>query len=918
MKKFIISVAILAFVAVFALALTQTGNLIVTVMSEEGQMLPGASVTISSNVLMGTRTYAAGANGKATFRNLPPGDYTVEVAMDGFQAYRQTGVEVRVAKTTKADVSMKLGQAKEVIEVVGMGPLVDTTSNTVATEFDFDNYINHMPTYRHYTSVAGLAGGVISANNPSSAGAGGYQNSYLIDGTTSMDSRTHTWGNQFNVDTVADMNLIQGGATAEYGHAMGAIFNMVTKSGSNEITALGRLEMWRMNWNDLSLNNPARTDDDTRAGRQGDVWNISGGGPLYPDMIWWYVGYSKYLRDTQFNRRLNVMDFDELTPAIVTYYGHLFSIKGTLQLGENLKATVLYREDPIDLYNENSGRYYGSQCLPSADEVQLQGGDDTMVSASYIMSENAFLEASYSMDRTSLDLVAQPNDPDGRWTASTTTGPTYYSTDGWWWGAVPDDYHSARNSDTVRGAFNYLLESDSLGSHDIKVGGEWLDLWGAVRDTYYQGNSFIFTGDLTGVGFDAVPYYYLYTIEDRIPEAETHGKYITAYLQDSWQMMDNVTLNIGLRTDIGTLWNNQDDELISDGIFTALAPRVGVVFDLSGNALRFSAGRYYDTYNMYMVDNFNYYTTPETWKQYAPTDGVDGRNGWTQIDEWQQGTLVSPHSLDPNLTPQYVDEASLGFDYLITDTMALSLTGTYRYYTAVTREDPDGDRAWYWTNLETVAHGSASKIYYGAVLEFRKRPTEDNLFLNASLTYQHVEGFGSNTFRDTYFGNPYQTEANIDHYWGPCGDIGVAGASVATADYNWFAKAQGTYFFPNNWYIGVQASWVQGEAMSTYTNVAVPGYGNVVDYPNGLSDMDRMAPWIQIDVQFGIEQNIELPFDVPLWDDTILLGIYANIYNIIDNQDERIIRNLQGASNYGQPTAWYTARNYELGFRIEL
>jgi len=908
MKKLLISLAILA-LAVFAVAQTQTGNLIVTVMSEEGQILPGATITISSNVLMGTRTQTTASNGKATFRNLPPGDYVAEVAMDGFQAYRQTSIEVRLQKTSKADVSLKLGQAKEVIEVVGLGPLVDTSSNTVSTQFDFDNYINHQPTYRHYTSIASLAGGVVAGNNPSAAGAGGYQNAYLVDGTSSMDSRTHTWGNQFNVDTVADMNLLRGGIPAEFGRSMGAIFNIVTKSGSNEVTALGRLEMWRQNWNDISENNPAITTDNSRSGLLGEVYSISGGGPLYPDVIWWYVGYSDYLRDTGYNRRLNPMNYSALTPAIRTYYGHLFSIKGTLQLGEDLKTTVYYREDPIDLYNVESGRadYLGPNCQPSADAVQKQGGTDTLFAASFIMSENMFLEGAYSADRTELTVGAQGDDPsgEGKWVASG-TGDYHYSTDGWFWGGIVEDYYSARNTDTIRGALNYLLDSESIGSHDIKLGVEWQDLWGVVRDTYYPTGTMYATGDVVDVGFDAAPLLYKYVITDRIPEAETHGKYITAYLQDSWQMMDNLTVNLGVRSDMGTLYNNHEVDIVSDGILTALAPRFGFAYDLAGSAIRGSLGRYYDIYNMYMVDDFNYFTTPETWKLYEPTDGVDGKNGWTQIDEWQEGTLVSPHSLDPNLTPQYVDEGTLGFDWLLTESAAVSLTGTYRLYTGVSRQDPDGNRAWYWTNFETVAHGNAAKIFYGAVLEFRKRPTDDNLFLSGSVSYQHLEGFNQGTFRDIYFSNPYQTEARIDNYWGD-----VAGN-------NWFVKAQATYFFPNNWYLGIQAEWDQGISNSTTQTVSVPGYGTATWYPNGRADMARLPSVFFMDIQFGIEQNIELPFDVPMWDDSILLGIYVDIYNVLDNQSETGNNTTITSSQYTRPNLWRAARNYALGFRIEL
>ncbi len=73
MKKIIISLAMMAIVATMLMALTQVGSIIVTVTSSEGQALPGATVTIKSDVMMGTRTQPTGPNGKTTFRNLAPG-----------------------------------------------------------------------------------------------------------------------------------------------------------------------------------------------------------------------------------------------------------------------------------------------------------------------------------------------------------------------------------------------------------------------------------------------------------------------------------------------------------------------------------------------------------------------------------------------------------------------------------------------------------------------------------------------------------------------------------------------------------------------------------------------------------------------------------------------------------------------------
>jgi len=909
MKKLLISLAMVALLAVFALALQQSGNLIVTIMSEEGQVLPGASITLSSNVLMGTRMQTAGANGKATFRNLPPGDYVIDVAMDGFQAYRQSGISIRITKTSRADVAMKLGQAKEVIEVVGTGPIVDTTSNTVSHEFDFNNYINHMPNSRHYTGIAGFSAAVISQNNPSAGGGGSYANMYMLDGVSHMDPKTHTWSGQFNIDSVADLTVINAGATAEYGHATGMILNMVTKSGSNEVTALGRLELSRVNWNDFSESNPLTTADDVRKGIDNDARYYSIGGPLYPDMLWWYFGYYPSASETVYNRFLNPMTPTVGTPAIRTYDGHFMNIKGTLQLGEDIKIAGFFREDPIMINNINSNRtdYLGYYCQPSADVYQSQGGKGYMASLTYVASQDLFIEGMWTSGRNPLILGNQGTDPAGRFVPGGTTGPFFASADGWFWGVYQLDYNSQRNHDTIKGALNYLLQSDTMGEHDIKFGVEYFDNWTNVAATYYPTNEYINTSAVSGVGFDNVLWTYRYTWENRLPSKEVHNITMTAYLQDSMQLSDALTINAGVRTDIADLQDNYGKTILKDGMFAALAPRLGFAYDMGTILLRGSVGRYYDVYSTYLIDDFTYFASPETVRGYEPTDGVDGHNGWTLVDTWYNGSSTILNTLDPNMTPAFMDEATIGFDYMFSDTLAVSVTGMFKdYKDSVSDTDLDGDKYGYWQNINTPAHGNSSRTYMGGILELRKRPTEDNLFLNASLTYQHLEGFGENLLTTSYYVNPYQNDANIEQYWG---DVG---------GFNWFAKAQATYFFPNNWYIGVTADWVQGTAQSSTRLINYGGYNNLVTYPNGRADMVRNPSRFTMNVQFGIEQAIELPFDVPLWDDSIQIGIYANIFNALDNMAETVVQGSLSSSVYGKPNTWLNARNYQLGFRIEL
>jgi len=121
------------------------GNLIVEVISEQGEVLPGATVTISSTVLMGTRAQSAGPTGKATFRKLPPGEYRIEVRIDGFEPGILSKVEINEGKTTKSEIVLKIGKPKEILNIVGTGPLIVDEGYTNKTLCIPDNYKNHMP-----------------------------------------------------------------------------------------------------------------------------------------------------------------------------------------------------------------------------------------------------------------------------------------------------------------------------------------------------------------------------------------------------------------------------------------------------------------------------------------------------------------------------------------------------------------------------------------------------------------------------------------------------------------------------------------------------------------------------------------------------------------------------------------------------
>lgn len=120
MKKTILIIFYVLMISNAIFSTFSTGNLIVAVQSEEGRFLPGATITLSSASLMGSRTQDANVLGKAIFRNLPIGKYKIEAFLDGFQPGTLSNIEINLNKTTRTEIIMKLGQPREIINITSL------------------------------------------------------------------------------------------------------------------------------------------------------------------------------------------------------------------------------------------------------------------------------------------------------------------------------------------------------------------------------------------------------------------------------------------------------------------------------------------------------------------------------------------------------------------------------------------------------------------------------------------------------------------------------------------------------------------------------------------------------------------------------------------------------------------------------
>ncbi len=224
---------------------------------ERGGTVPGATVSIKNVGTGVVREVSSNGDGFYSAPNLLPGTYEVRVTAQGFQTLVQKEIGLTVGAEQALNLSLKVGQLNQTVEVNAAPPDVQTTSSTISATVD-SNTVRELPLNgRDWTSLAALEPGVRSipsqagtgfsankgnrgfGNQLSDAGHRANENSYRINGISINDYSNGAPGGatglNLGVDGIQEFSVLTTNYTAEYGHTSGAVINAITKSGVNEL-----------------------------------------------------------------------------------------------------------------------------------------------------------------------------------------------------------------------------------------------------------------------------------------------------------------------------------------------------------------------------------------------------------------------------------------------------------------------------------------------------------------------------------------------------------------------------------------------------------------------------------------------------------------------------------------------------------
>ena len=283
-------------------ALTFAQGSITGVVRDSSGVLPGATVEVSSPVLIEKlRTASTDGSGQYRIIDLRPGTYTVTVKLQGFNTVRREGIEVTGTAVSRVDAEMRIGSLEETLTVTAESPIVDVQSVRRQTTVDGD-VIASLPTSRSYGALFQLIPAVAGGSRDvlttpglvvfGGAGGRGTEGRLQVDGL-GVGAPLSGGGVSSYIPDVANTQEVTFTTSGGLGEAEvgGPIMNIVPKTGGN--TLRGNVYIAGVSRGMVGSN---YTDELEAAGLRAPgellkLWDFTAGvgGPILRDRIWYFV-----------------------------------------------------------------------------------------------------------------------------------------------------------------------------------------------------------------------------------------------------------------------------------------------------------------------------------------------------------------------------------------------------------------------------------------------------------------------------------------------------------------------------------------------------------------------------------------------------------------------------------------------------
>jgi outer membrane receptor protein involved in Fe transport len=954
-------------------AQSSTGEIKGTVVDDGGAVLPGVTITARNPATGVTRTTVSGDQGTFLMPLMTVGTYEVVAELDGFQAAKFATVTVNIGSDARVSFTMRPAMA-ESITVEADAPVVETTRTQMSSVVG-EEYVANLPTNgRNFLDFTLTTPGVVKdvrLGDLSFGGQRGTLNSLVVDGgnndNTFFGQALGRTGSgrapyQFSQDAVREFQINSNAYSAEYGRAGGAVINVITKSGTNELQGsafyFARDEDWNANDYINELNNRPK------GVYQYDQYGVSVGGPIVREKHFFFFNYDAQRNTTP---NLVVPNIPASTPTDPN------TIAGIAKL--QTKANSYDRDQDQDVYflktdssfsfgqlsfrynrQEFTGKNFENGGITNAEEHtgdSLVTTDTYNVSLVSLLGTTLFNEARGQYAEDSEPGKANSDDPEA---VIRQSGQTVLT--------IGRNFFSPRETTIERwqvaDAMTWLR-----GNHVLKAG---FDVSNDDILNYFPGN---FSGSYQ---FDSIADYNIGKASRFLqafagpgttgPTTTPDIRESAIFVQDEWRPSFNWTLNFGLRYDRQNIEQpdvqNPDAALLAAGYDTSyinedddnIAPRIGVAWDPRGDGqtvVRAGYGLFHGRTPAIMIgtghsnNGINVQTITFTGALIPTYPNI--------YDEIPTGAVIPKPTIfvfDPEFENPTVHQASFGIDHELTNELAIGLS--YQYIegndlqrsidknvgTAGTQTTPisTGGSATYtrygsdrpFSNFGRVIafESSADSKYYGISLELRKRFSY-GWQANLSYTYGKAKDNkpdatavvpgGSDDAKyaaDPYFAGEWAWSDNDVRNRVVLAGLWDADSVAGNLDTGWERALLG------GWQISGIITWQSGQP---YSGVVLSDLNNDGNARNDLAPGTTRNQF-RLDDYFSVDPRLSKSFGLGGDAELELIAEAFNVFNEDNVNGERnVYYALSGGklvpqTNFGTPTSTAGPRIVQLAAKV--
>ena len=576
-----------------------SGTLSGTVVNSGGQPIAGAQVTVKSTAQGFTRDLTTDSSGQFRVPLIPQGAYSVSISKAGYKPTSDGALNVRVGGESSYNFTLNAADesVSEVVITATANPQLDFSQTTTGLAIDVEDLQKQVPIGRNITALTLLAPGTVEGSSTnfrgqtSISGASVAENAFYLNGLNITNFDNYIGGSRVPFEFYKSIEVKTGGYSAEYGRATGGIVNAVSKSGSNDF-----MVGIHGNWSPDSLESDQK-DTYQQRGKYRHTNNkdvvIEAGGPIIKDRLFFYgLAQLNDNESTQASKTAASYLVDKMKDP---FYG--VKLDGYITDRQHLEFTLI----DTQRITKRTANSYTYDATTNTDTIgaSLPGTRFEDGATSYVakytgtFTDWLTISGAYGLNKdraanknslSSLPLVQSDVTGAtvriGSQTASNQDAPRLTSRE--FYRADVDLYFSLLGDHHIRGGFD--RENLSLTHQSQRNGG--------ANYVYHVGGP----GNPQGV-LDPTRYY----IEARtfVGGGSYKARNQAIYIQDSWDVLPTLTLNLGVRRDQfqnrGVSVGGKTGDVFVD-FDNEIAARIGFTWDPSNdgkNKIFGNYGRYY-------------------------------------------------------------------------------------------------------------------------------------------------------------------------------------------------------------------------------------------------------------------------------------------------------------------------------------